>query len=79
MSLFSDFLEENGVDLEPLEPEEIRFLCQDPIFRVVARWCLERHKARPVARDDSIFDADELGLDPEDDDATIEFLECDDC
>lgn len=75
VSLFTDFLEfDVGIpDLEEIEPEEIRALCEDPIFRKVAEYCLASRNRpcsdrRPsMAADDSAFDRDELGIDPEED------------
>lgn len=42
------------------EPEELRRVCADPVFRLIASYC-------DGGRDPARFDADELGLDPEDD------------
>lgn len=68
-SLFSDFLADSfGTDdLREIEPEEIRVLCEDPVFRAVCQWCSGRE---PTERQktEALFDADELGLDPEEDD-----------
>jgi len=71
VSLFTEFLQiELGVpDLEDIEPEDIKQLCGDPVFRALARYCLGKETDdRPtMAPDDSAFDRDELGLDPEED------------
>lgn len=56
-SLFDDFLEE-------FEPEELRDLCNSKAFRALAEYCARRHK-HPPRDDDAMFDADELGIDPE--------------
>lgn len=62
VSLFTEFLEDNGFDPDDLETGEISQFCKDPVFRMVARWCLEK---RLPEKDDSHFDNDELGIDPE--------------
>lgn len=67
MSLFSDWLEELGVDIpagiEDVEPEEITWLCNDPVFRAIADYCT-RSRGYNLSPQET-FDADELGLDPE--------------
>ena len=69
MSRFSELLEEEGLDPTDLEPDELRFLCRDPVFRYVAKWCLERHEAslEQLEQLEQGYDPDELGIDPEDD------------
>ena len=64
MSLFSEFLEAQGLDPTDLEPEDLKELCRDEVFRAVARWCLERHRGGLEELEEG-FDPDELGLDPE--------------
>lgn len=64
MSLFTDMLEDHGFDPDDLERGEISQFCKDPVFRMIARWCLEK---RVEDDDDSRFDRDELGIDPEED------------
>lgn len=78
VSLFTDFLEfDLGIpDIEDIEPDEIKTLCNDPVFRKIADYCrASRNRSdRPsVAADDSAFDRDELGIDPREDyDAAID-------
>lgn len=68
VSLFSDYLEsELGIDLEEIEPEEIRILCEDPVFRELASYCLGKTREEEKALNDAQFDRDELGVDPEQD------------
>jgi hypothetical protein len=68
VSSFTELLEQRGIDLEAIEPDEIRFLCSDPVFRAVARYCLGKETVEEdVATATRSFDADELGLDPEED------------
>lgn len=83
MSPFTDFLEfDIGVsDIRDIEPEEIRILCEDPVFRKIAEYCLRtRGTEAPIDATDPCspnknrnsgnvrYDRDELGIDPEDDD-----------
>ena len=66
MSLFTDFCEaELGLDIEDIEPDEIRVLCEDPVFRTIASYCLGKPTAHAHADN---YDHDELGIDPEEDD-----------
>ena len=67
VSLFTEFLEDffQIDDVRDIEPAEIKQLCEDPIFQRVCDYCYRsRHR---VDHDDSAFDRDELGLDPETD------------
>ena len=68
VSLFTDWLEDYlGVgDVQDIEPEEIRILCEDPVFRKIADYCRKSRgrDSDSVGRDDSAFDLDELGVDP---------------
>lgn len=56
-----------GSALEKAEPDELRYLCK--VFRMILDYCAERPLRDPAADDDDLglFDADELGLDPEED------------
>lgn len=66
MSRFSDELldlfRELSDDLDELEPWEIALLCEDPVFHMLCQACGARdwHKTTKET-----FDADELGVDPE--------------
>lgn len=53
-------------DLEDLAPEEVQYLCD--LCRLLARLgaCHGLGPRDAVVTDDSTFDADELGIDPED-------------
>lgn len=66
VSLFTDLLEDAGFDPDDLEEYEISQFCEDPVFRMVARWCLEK-RAGHRDKDPSRFDRDEMGIDPEED------------
>lgn len=74
VSLFTDFLEDIGViDIRDIEPEEIRVLCEDPVFRKIADYCVDSRRDAG-ARAANSFDSDELGIDPEEDaDAIVHF------
>lgn len=66
MSLFTEFLDGEGIDVSDFEPEELTWLCEDPVFRIVADYCSRSRGWNPPAEKFSgSFDADELGLDPE--------------
>ena len=68
VSLFTDFCEsELGLDLEDIEPEEVRVLCEGPVFRTIAAYCAGKRSERPARADDALYDHDELGVDPEED------------
>ncbi|GAI98922.1 unnamed protein product [marine sediment metagenome] len=56
-----------GKFLERAEPEELRYLCR--VFRMILDYCATRPGSGPEDSDDDmgLFDADELGLDPEED------------
>lgn len=63
MSLPSDLIDAlDGLEWRDLEPEELRRICTNPVFRAIAKYCLGSH-------DDSEgrYDNDELGIDPEED------------
>jgi hypothetical protein len=63
VSLFSELLEQAGLDPQDLEPDEIRALCDDQVFRMVCDYCARSRGWTPPPR--ATFDADEMGLDPE--------------
>lgn len=69
MLSYTEYLEYNGVTLEDLEPEEVKELCRDSAFRALCDWCARaRGWTEPEPpQDDARFDADELGIDPEED------------
>ena len=76
VSLFTEFLENDlgFIDVTDIEPEEIRILCEDEVFRRVADYCYKSRHLRTGSPDDGSFDRDELGVDPEEDyeDATTD-------
>lgn len=47
-----------------LEPRELAALCRNPVFRALCTYCKAGDLAR-YADDESRFDADEMGIDPE--------------
>ena len=74
VSLFTDFLEfDLGIpDIEDIEPDDIKVLCDDPIFRKVCDYCRRTRQSRNSGCDklgdhDGHFDRDELGIDPRED------------
>lgn len=67
VSIFSDLLEENSIDPDDFEPDEITWLCSDRIFRTIAEYCARSRGWLPPSKGiTQTFDADELGIDPED-------------
>ena len=56
-----------GNALEKAQPDELRYLCK--VFRMILDFCAERPQRSPGDDDEDmgLFDADELGLDPEED------------
>lgn len=49
------------VDIRDIEPDELRELCANPVFRALCGYC------GSSSRDPDLFDHDELGIDPEED------------
>lgn len=69
MYTYTEYLEEQGITLEDLEPWEVKQLCQDVAFRALCDWCTRARRGELPGEllEEGRFDRDELGIDPEED------------